>query len=273
MHVSKGIRTYNKNDDSFGDVTRTRMFGKESSAVVVKMDDGSFKAFIGKDAIKNVINTDTSKDIDGVDVEVPTDVKMVGPALLSELGVDAANQSALFQKFMVMSKENRRSKIKEWKESKDDPVKNSKFMTEILELLDDDTQFIQTHAAKLLKQFDSEKKAEMMIKLNSITTHEQRKQLIIDYTSIKTDKIKTEVFMQELYELLLDDNEYLYMQMKKFGIRYYKEDELVKRIEKFFEVRSEKYVSLIISRWRQRKLYNHRNGAGFIRNQLRRLKI
>jgi len=37
MHVDKGERTFIKDDDSFADVMRTRIFGKESSGVVVQM--------------------------------------------------------------------------------------------------------------------------------------------------------------------------------------------------------------------------------------------
>jgi len=67
VHVDKGDRTFIKDDDSFADVTRTRIFGKESSGVVVLMDDGSYKAYLGN-SLNQVVNTETKKDADGTDV-------------------------------------------------------------------------------------------------------------------------------------------------------------------------------------------------------------
>jgi len=214
MHVDKGERTFIKDDDSFADVMRTRIFGKESSGVVVQMDDGSYKAFIGN-SVNQVVNTETQKDANGTDFEIPMDVKKHGPAILSAIGLDAENQRATF-------------------------------LSEILGLLDDDTLFIQTQASKLLSHFDDTTRGQMLTKLNSITTSEQRKQLILKYTSVKYNKKSVERFMQELYKLLLEDDEYLVMQMKVHGTKFIKEPELSRKILAFMEHRELVVILLAI---------------------------
>ena len=269
MHVSKGDRTFIKDDDSFSDVTRTRIFGKESSGVVVLMDDGSYKAYLGT-SLNQVVNTETKKDADGTDVELPMDVKKNGPAILSGIGLDDENQKALFQKFMVLPKDLRRAKMEEWKESEGDSVKESNFLSEILGLLDDDTLFIQTQASKLLSHFDDTTREQMLTKLNSITTSEQRKQLILKYTSVKYNKKNVERFMQELYKLLLEDDEYLVMQMKVHGIKLINEPELSRKILAFMEHRDEAYRQRIVNIWRARSYFISKTGPRWIRNLLKR---
>ena len=269
MHVDKGERTFIKDDDSFADVMRIRIFGKESSGVVVQMDDGSYKAFIGN-SVNQVVNTETQKDANGTDFEIPMDVKKHGPSILSSIGLDAENQRALFQKFMVLPKDVRRAKMKEWKESEGDSTKESNFLSEILGLLDDDTLFIQTQASKLLSHFDDTTKEQMLTKLNSITTSEQRRQLILNYTSVKYNKKNVERFMQELYKLLLEDDEYLVMQFKVHGIKLIKEPELSRKILAFMEHRDEAYRQTIVTTWRSRSYFISNTGPKWIRNLLRR---
>ena len=268
MHVDKGDRTFIKDDDSFSDVKRTRIFGKESAGIVVQMDDGSYKVFIGK-SLNQVVNTETQKDADGADFEIPIDVKKHGPTILSDMGLDNENQRALFQKFMVLPKDVRRNKMEEWKESEGDATKESNFLNEILGLLDDDTLFIQTQASKLLSHFDDTTRGKMLTKLNSITTSEQRKQLILKYTAVKYNKKNVEKFMQELYKLLLDDDEYLVMQMKVHGIKLVKEPELSRKILAFMEHRNEAYKQEIVNIWRKRSYFISRNGPKWIKNLLK----
>ena len=268
MHVDKGERTFIKDDDSFADVMRTRIFGKESSGVVVQMDDGSYKAFIGN-SVNQVVNTETQKDANGTDFELPMDVKKHGPSILSAIGLDAENQRALFQKFMVLPKDVRRAKMKEWKDSEGDSTKESTFLSEILGLLDDDTLFIQTQASKLLSHFDDTTRGQMLTKLNSITTSEQRKQLILKYTAVKYNKKSVERFMQELYKLLLEDDEYLVMQMKVHGIKLINEPELSRKILAFMEHRDEAYRQRIVNIWRARSYFISKTGPRWIRNLLK----
>ena len=269
MHVDKGDRTFIKDDDSFSDVKRTRIFGKESSGVVVQMDDGSYKAFIGN-SVNQVVNTETQKDADGTEFEIPMDVRKNGPSILSNIGLDDENQKALFQKFMVLPKDIRRAKMEEWKESEGDSTKESNFLSEILGLLDDDTLFIQTQASKLLSHFDDTTREQMLTKLNSVTTSEQRRQLILKYTAVKYNKKSVERFMQELYKLLLDDDEYLVMQMKVHGIKLVKEPELSRKILSFMEHRDEAYRQRIVEIWRARSYFISNTGPKWIRNLLRR---
>ena len=271
MHVTSGERTFVKDDDTFGIVKRTGLFGStETSCVTVQLDDGSYKAYVGSNQVEQVVNTDTSKDGNGLDVELPIDVKEIGPELLTELGLDATNQAALFQKFMVLPKETRRQKMTDWSSSKDDPVASSIFLSEILGLLEDDTLFVQTEAQNIFKHLDSDLRGSMLTKLNSTTTADQRKDLIVKYTSVKTDKKKLEIFVQGLYELLIDSDTYITLQLTEYGksSRFYSEGELDNKVVAFVSGATEEEKSSFISSWRSRRLYLSDRAPRIIRRLL-----
>ena len=269
-HVSIGDRTFLKNHDEFADVQRESFLGFQKS-VVVLCDDGTVAAYCGDDASEQVVDIVTGKDGKGVVVEVPTDVKILGPAILTEVGIEPLEQKALFQKFMVMSKEDRRAKMAAWISAKDDPANKATFLSELLSLLDDDSPFIQKQSEKLLNHLDQTQRDTMLIQLNSITTHDQRRDLILEYTEIRNDKYKTEQFVQKLYLMLLDNDTYLRMEFKRFGSKYFKNNmaQLDSKLDGFFAGRSQAYRDNVVTVWRQHHMYNSRRGPSYVRNQLR----
>ena len=111
MHVTTGDRTFLKDYDEFADVKREGFLGFKNSAVVL-CDDGTMAGYCGDSLSEKVVNNSTGKDGKGVDFEIPLDVKQVGPAILSEVGLAPLDQKALFQKFMVLSKTERREKTR-----------------------------------------------------------------------------------------------------------------------------------------------------------------
>ena len=269
-HVSTGDRTFLKNHDEFADVQRESFLGLKKS-VVVLCDDGTVAAYCGDEASEQVVDIVTGKDGKGADVEVPTDVKVVGPAILTEVGIEPLEQRALFQKFMVMSKTERREKMAAWKAAKDDPATKATFLTQLLGLLEDDSPFILKQSEKLLSHVDPTQRGAMLIQLNSITTNDQRRDLIIEYTEIRNDKSKTEEFVQKLYLILLDNDSYLRMEFKRFASKYFKKNmaELDSKLDGFFAGRSQAYRDNCVNVWRKHHMYNSRRGPSYARNQLR----
>ena len=271
VHVSEGERTYIKDIDEFGDVTRSGFLGLTSGGAVVECDDGIMRAYCGTDYPSQLVNKTSGKDGHDVDQTVPTDVKTVGVEILTAEGLDEKSQQSLFQKFMVMSSEQRREKVDGWVANKDNASNKSAFISEILSLLDDDSPFIATQSAKLLSHLDQSVRDAMLTKLQTITSVDNRKDLIIGFTKVKNDRKKTEIFLQDLYLLLMEDDMYLRMEFERFGKQYFDTETLEAKIVSFLSTASDTYKSKVIDNWRTRHLYNSKNsGPRYVRNILRR---
>ncbi len=267
MHVSSGDRTFLKDTDSHAEVVKSSFLGF-SSSVVMECDDGIMRAYCGEELSDNVVNTSTGKDGKGVDYDVPVDVRTIGPTVLSSLGVDTDNQTAIFQKFMVLSKEVRREKIALWNENKEDDTQRAAFLSDLMTLLDDDDLFIKTQSASLLSHIDDDTRAGMLTKFYETTTSESRKDMIVQYTASKNDKFKTEEFLQGIYSMTLTDDQYLRIEFTRSGTTR-GIDRLEERIDSFMTQRTDEYRERIASVWRARKYYRSRSGPRFVWTMLR----
>lgn len=133
-HVSAGDRVYVTSAKSFGDVVKTSVLGTD--AVVVECDDGSLRAVCGDKLLEEVVDKSTSKNGKGSQKTLPTDVKVIGPAVLQTFGVDEPTRAALFQKFIVLDEGVQLEKATYWEQNKDDPAKMSTFLPELMSLLE-----------------------------------------------------------------------------------------------------------------------------------------
>ena len=271
VHVSEGERTYIKDIDEFGDVTRSGFLGLTSGGAVVECDDGVMRAYCGSEYPSQLVNKTTGKDGHDSDHTVPTDVKIVGVEILTAEGLDEKSQKALFQKFMVMSSVDRQEKINGWVANKDNVDNRAAFLTEILTLLDDDSPFISTQAEKLLSHLDQSIRDVMLTKLHTITSVDNRKDLIIGFTKVKNDRHLTEIFLQDLYLLLMDDDVYLRMEFERFASKFFDSETLEAKIVSFLSTASDTDKSKVIDNWRNQHLYNSkRSGPRYMRNILRK---
>jgi len=265
MHVTTGDRVFLAESESYGDVTREGVLGLSSAASML-CDDGFVRAFTGTNFSETIVNTTTGKNGKGLSHTIPTDVKQVGPEILGALGLDEDTQIAYFQKFMVLPKATRHAHIEEWVAVKDDTATRSTFLASLIGELEGDDLFIRTQAASLLGHLDEETRLEILTKLYSLTTSESRKALIINYTKNKSDKYKTEEFVQGIYQMTLDDSEYMRIQMKKYG-SIARISNLADKIDQFLIDKSSSMDS-IARTWRSRKYYR-RSGARYIQVLLR----
>ncbi len=217
LHVSTGDRTYIPGVDAFGDVTRSRLLGLKKG-LIVKTDDGKLRAFCGNN-ISNVVDKTTGNDGAGKTISVPTDVKSIGPAILAKFGVSNTDQVTLFQKFIVLDSTTRNEKATFWEENQyDDDVLNT-FIPEILGILESDETYISVQASKILKNVPDTIRSTMMIKMMQVTDSDARKGLIIRYTLIQNDRVAVENFMQDMFNLLLEDDDYIRVEMRRVLLR------------------------------------------------------
>lgn len=270
MHVSKGDRTFTKDKDSYGVVTRSTMFGVSTNSSVIQLDDGTFRAYIGDTLKEQIVNTTTNKDGNGTEIVLPTDVKSVGPSILASMGIPARNQVALFQKFMVLDKATRRQKMKEWSECISEENCDA-FLADFLSILEDDTLYIQTYSAILLDHLDADLRAQMLSDFFAATTADQRVDLINEFAGIKKSKKKTETFLQKIYSMLLDDDTYWAMQMKVFGKNVFKEPDLSNKIIAYMaDTSQDSRRAYYLKIWRKNHIYNTSRAVRWVKYFLRR---
>ena len=261
-HVSKGDRVYVTSAKMFGEVTKTSILGTD--AVVVECDNGSLHAVCGEDVLE-VVEKSTSKDGRGSTRELPTDVRVIGPQILESMGVDENTRAALFQKFMVLDEDTRLEKATYWEENKDNSSKMEAFIPELLSLIDDDKNFIQKKSARLLRHLDQATRETMLQNMMTSTTQEERKAMIMEYTSIQNDRNKLNEFLQDMYELLLDNKTYLQMEFKKAFAQSKNRENVVSDevLSEFLENSSEALQENVSSIWRKRKYYRSPKGARY----------
>ena len=213
-HVSSGDRAYLVDSDSYGDVNRTTFLG--IPGVVLSTDDGNTSAFCGESAKTTVVNKTTGKNGNGSSVTIPTDVKSEGVAVLAAMNISPENQKLMFVKFMGMfSKLERRAYMDEWVTVKDDDVQKTIFLNKLVTDLDDDEVFIQTEGKKALLGIDPEVQKKMFTQFLTTVDKSTREQYILQWMIVKNDVKKKEEFLQGMYELLMDDDDYILMEGRK----------------------------------------------------------
>ena len=94
----------------------------------------------------------------------------------------------------------------------------------------------------------------MFQKLFSFTDAEFRKQLIVRFTLVQNDKRKTEIFIQDLYELLLDDETYIKIEFERFGKNTYTPFILSQKIDNFMKEKTPDEIKEITEHWRNLSL-------------------
>lgn len=261
IHVSKGARVFIPSIDMFGEITRTSALGGTAAAVLC--DDGVLRLFCGELMRTDVVDKDTQKDGNGAVQPVSTDVRTVGPPILDSFGVDDETKAVLFQKFMVLEENVRKEKASFWEANKDNQTVMSTFIPELLELLGDDTAFIQAKSERLLRDVDESVKSKMLTNMMT-KPEEDRKALIMHYTSIQNDAIKVDEFLQNMFELLLEDGDYLVMELKK-ALRklLIDEAECVRLTSNFIANTTAEEQAEVASTWRTAKFYRSKKGTKF----------
>lgn len=265
-HVSSGDRAYLTDSDSYGDVNRTTILGVPG--VVVYDDEGGVTAYCGTEASSaSVVNKTTGKNGKGVDVSMPTDVKSEGTEVLAALEIEPEKQSILFVKFMGMfSKEQRRAYIDEWNEKKNDPVEKETFLNGLITDLEDDEVFITNEGKKAFIGIEEEVQHKMFSKLLTTLDASERESYIIQWMQVKNDKYKKEEFLQGMYELLMDDDDYIVMEGKKALTKVFiSTSEQTNLFNKFLEVVDPSTRSDLVKEWRSVRRSKSRKGF-FLKN-------
>lgn len=263
--VSKGSRVFVKSVKMFGEVTKMGALGTD--AVVVKCDDGSLHVMCGENVKGDIVEKDTSKDGNGVEVPLPIDVRVIGPDILESFGVDEQTRATLFQKFLLLDESVRLEKATYWETNKNDQAKMTTFLQELTVLLKADDTFIQTKSEKLLKHLGADTRETMLTNMMASTTEDERKAMIMEYTSIQNDRKKVSEFLQGMYELLLDNKSYITSEFTRAltTIRMF-EEESTPLITEFLANTSSAEQDDIAQEWRKRKLYRSPAGAAYARN-------
>ena len=262
-HVQDGDRVYLNDNNQYGDVERKGFLGLKKS-VILSCDDGTRKAYCGQPAVQNVINKGTGENGIGETVSLPTDVKEVGPSILSGLGIAAEDQVAFFQKFMVLDPAVRQEKIQYWVDNNSDAGKIATFYSELLTLLESDDLYVQTQAAGLLRHLDEETKQHMSTALFSTTTSAERRDLILQFTQAKVSRSKTQEFLQAMYKRFMNDSVYLKMEFKKAIAKLHIFDpQASQMIDSFITDTPESTISDIVRDWRDKKLYKSEVGPTY----------
>ena len=111
-HLQVNQRTYLKDRELYGTKVRS-LLGLSNSAVVVS-DTGARIGYVGEQAKADLIKADTHTNGYGTIEDVPTDVRTVGIAMLTALGIPEETQVSMFQAFMLRSKSEREAFILQW---------------------------------------------------------------------------------------------------------------------------------------------------------------
>lgn len=238
-HVSVGERVYVKDIDVFGDIVRKTVLGVD--AVSLLDDEGNTTAFFGTKVESDIVNKQTGLDGSGAEVQVPVDVKEEGVEVLSAMNVSAEEQRLMFVKFMGMfDQETRRSYVADWNENKDDPDLREAFLAGMVNDLDDDEAFIREQGTKALSSVDDDVRQKMFQALLTTRTKEERESMILEWMTVKSSPTAKENFLQGMYAMLMDDDDYIAMEGKKaFTELRILEEEQTAIFTKFMSVTSE----------------------------------
>lgn len=210
-----GDRVYIANSDSYGDVKRTTFLGKPG--IVLYNDDGTLGGFSEKTSRTNIFSKTTNTNGMGETIESPPmDVRVEGVPILNAMNIPPENHQYMFFKFKEMfPKEQRRAYMREWEEKKDDQVQRTLFLNNFMQVLDDDEDFIANEERKALVYVEPEVQKKMFSKFLTTVDRSTRQQYILEWVLAKNDRRKKEVFLQKMYELLMDDDDYIKMEGRK----------------------------------------------------------
>lgn len=213
-HVALGERVYVNGTDMYGDVTRTTVLGVEAVSLVD--DEGTTKAFFGIKMEKDVVAKASGQDGSGTTVDLPVDVREEGVEVLTALNIPADDQRIKFSKFMGMfDQATRRAYMEDWVAKKDDPDQKSNFLQGLLDDLEDDEVFITAQGNSALAGVEPEIRQKMFQRLVTDLTQEQREGLILEWMAVKNYRDRKDEFLQGMYELLMDDDDYIAMEGRK----------------------------------------------------------
>ena len=198
----------------FGDVTRTTVLGVEAVGLVD--DEGTTKAFFGTNLKEDLVSKDTGVDGTGAAITVPIDVRKEGIEVLTAMNIPPEEQRLKFVKFMGMfDQPTRRAYMEDWVAKKDDPVQREAFVQSLMHDLEDDTDFIMAVGTQALANVDTEVRQYMFQRMLATLTKEERESLILEWVEVKNSPEKKEDFLQGMYELLMDDDDYIAMEGRK----------------------------------------------------------
>lgn len=213
-HVTLGERVFVKGTDMFGDVTRTTVLGVEAVSLVD--DEGNTKAFFGTNKESAIVKKDTGEDGNGTTVDVPVDVREEGVSVLTAMNIAPEDQRMKFAKFMGMfDQATRRAYMDEWVAKKDDSAERDAFLQGLMTALDDDETFITNQGGQALAGVDPAVRQYMFERLLTTLTKEERESLILEWMNVKNSPDQKEEFLQGMYELLMDDDDYIAMEGRK----------------------------------------------------------
>ena len=213
-HVTLGERVYVKGTDMFGDVTRTTVLGVDAVSLVD--DEGITKAFFGTNLSTEIVGKSAGVDGTGAAVTVPVDVKEEGIQVLTAMNITPEEQHLKFVKFMGMfDQPARRAYMEEWVTKKDDPVQRTVFVEGLMHDLEDDTQFIVAVGNQALSNVEPDVRQYMFERMLTTLSKEERESLILEWMQVKNYPIEMEEFLQGMYELLMDDDDYIAMEGRK----------------------------------------------------------
>lgn len=249
-HVTSGDRTYVSESDSYGYVSRTTFLGLKTISPVIEMDDGTLSGVCGQNAKDKVFNKTSGKNGNDEVVELPIDVREVGPELLGSIGVSEVDRSVLFEKFMALPKDVRQVKLEEWIVSKDDDTLKNDFLTTIVEELADDELYIRAQAHLILNHVEQETRDTMLEKFMLETTEESRKELIIQWQTLKKSKNGRRLFLHSIYDMTLERDGYLQIEfntiLNEHGVSLENQETIVSNyiLQTTEEERDEQYIHL-----------------------------
>ena len=250
-YVQNGDRVYLDDNQQYGAVLKKGFLGL-TKAVVMECDDGTCKAYCGDSATQHVIKKETGENGKGEIVNLPTDVKEVGPSILSGLGISTEDQGALFQKFIALEPSVRQEKVQYWVDNNSDPEKMAVFFSELIPMLEADDLFVETQAAIMLRHMDDTSRLVMAERLYASTTSAERRDMILRYTEDRASRAKTEEFLQDMYEKFLPDDLYLKMEFRK-ALAKLRIFEASGAIDAF--ISNQEDIATIASDWRRKKIY------------------
>ena len=253
--VQDGDRVYLDDNQMYGEVLKKGFLGL-NRAVVMECDDGTRKAYCGDLASQHVIKKETGQNGKGDIVSIPTDVKEVGPSILTAMGIPPEDQGSLYQKFIALEPSVQQEKIQYWVDNNSDSEKMAVFFSELIPMLESDDLFVATQAAIMLRHMDETSRLAMADKLYASTTSVERRDMILRYTENRASRVKTEEFLQDMYERFLADNLYLKMEFRKalFKLRIF-DPEASEAIDAFLSSQNDTELANIAIDWRQKKLF------------------
>ncbi|CAM9103241.1 unnamed protein product [Ectocarpus sp. 12 AP-2014] len=174
------------------------------------------KAYFGANKESEIVKKDTGVDGTGETVDVPVDVKEEGVEALAAMDVTPEDQRLKFAKFMGMfDQETRRAYMDEWAAKKDDSAQREAFLQGLMDALDDDEAFITIQGDQALANVDPDVRKYMFERLMTTLTKPERESLILEYMDVKNSPDQKEQFLQGMYELLMDDDDYIAMEERK----------------------------------------------------------